>query len=118
MEEAKVRVKVTVTMATELEPVALIKKKQEAQKNYWEWKLDTKTELEKNLFNPTFYSIYIDFMNPVGSDSKESACNAEPRFDPWVRKGYPLQYSCLENSRQRTLVGYSPWGRKSQTRLN
>ena len=60
MEEAKVRVKVTVTMATELEPVALIKKKQEAQKNYWEWKLDTKTELEKNLFNPTFYSIYID----------------------------------------------------------
>ena len=26
--------------------------------------------------------------------------------------GYPLQYSCLENSHgQRSLVGYSPWGR-------
>ena len=25
----------------------------------------------------------------------------------------PLQYSCLENPRgQRSLVGYSPWGRK------
>lgn len=34
MEEAKVRVKVTVTMATELEPDALIKKKQGAQNNY------------------------------------------------------------------------------------
>ena len=27
--------------------------------------------------------------------------------------GNPLQYSCLENPHgQRTLVGYSPWGRK------
>ena len=27
--------------------------------------------------------------------------------------GNPLQYSCLENSRdQRRLAGYSPWGRK------
>ena len=26
---------------------------------------------------------------------------------------YPLQYSCLENSHgQRSLAGYSPWGRK------
>ena len=51
-------------------------------------------------------------MNPVGSDGKESACKAEPRFNLWVRKGYPLQYSCLENSRERTLVGYNPWGHK------
>ena len=40
---------------------------------------------------------------PGGSDSKESACNAGPRFDPWVwkmpwkRHGNPLQYSCLKN---------------------
>ena len=28
-------------------------------------------------------------------------------------KGNPLQYSCLENPQgQRSLVGYSPWGRK------
>ena len=27
--------------------------------------------------------------------------------------GNPLQYSCLENPHgQRSLVGYSPWGRK------
>ena len=32
--------------------------------------------------------------------------------------GNPLQYSCLENPHgQRSLAGYSPRGRKSQTRL-
>ena len=30
-----------------------------------------------------------------------------------ARHGNPLQYSCLENPiRQRSLVGYSPWGCK------
>ena len=30
--------------------------------------------------------------------------------------GYLLQYSCLENPHgQKSLVGYSPWGGKSQT---
>ena len=40
-------------------------------------------------------------------------------FDPWVGRapggghGKPLQYPCLENPHgQRSLVGYSPWGRK------
>ena len=33
--------------------------------------------------------------------------------------GNPLQYSCLENPHgQRSLVGCSPWGRSSQTRLS
>ena len=32
---------------------------------------------------------------------------------PGGRHGNPLQYSCLENPHgQRSLVGYSPWGRK------
>ena len=37
-------------------------------------------------------------------------------FDPWVGKipevgnGNPLLYSCWENSQDRSLVGYSPWG--------
>ena len=36
---------------------------------------------------------------PGGSDSKESACSAGyPGFDPGDSSGYPLQYSCLENS--------------------
>ena len=40
-------------------------------------------------------------------------------FDPWLGRspggghGNPLQFSCLENSHgQRSLEGYSPWGRK------
>ena len=45
---------------------------------------------------------------PDISDGKESACNAEElRYNLWVRKhpgegnGYPLQYSCMENSMDR-----------------
>ena len=42
---------------------------------------------------------------PGGSDDKETACNAEDPGSipglgrcPGERNGYPLQYSCLENS--------------------
>ena len=45
---------------------------------------------------------------PGSSDGKESACNAEdlgliPRLgrSPGVGNGYPLQYSCLENPKDR-----------------
>ena len=45
---------------------------------------------------------------PGGSDVKESVCNAEdPGLIPGSEKspgegnGYPLQYSCLENSMDR-----------------
>ena len=45
---------------------------------------------------------------PDGSDSKESACNAQdlsstPRSgkSPGEENGNPLQYSCLENSMNR-----------------
>ena len=32
---------------------------------------------------------------------------------PWRRAGNPLLYSCLDNPHgQRSLEGYSPWGRK------
>ena len=57
---------------------------------------------------------------PGGSECKESACNAGDldsipglgRF-PGGGRGNPLQYSCLENSHgQKSLAGYSPWGRK------
>ena len=57
---------------------------------------------------------------PGVSSGKESAYQCRRRrFSPWVGKnpgvghGNPLQYSCLENPhRQRSLVGYSPWGCK------
>ena len=60
---------------------------------------------------------------PGASDGKESACNAgDPCLIPWLRRssggghGNPLQYSCLENPHgQRSLVGYSPWDKESDT---
>ena len=55
-----------------------------------------------------------------GSDGKESSCNTGnlgwiPGLgrSPGGGHGNPLQYSCLENPHgQRSLVGYSPQGRK------
>ena len=55
-----------------------------------------------------------------GSDGKEPACSARDLGSipglgrsPEEGNGYPLQYSCLENPHgQRSLAGYSPWGRK------
>ena len=63
---------------------------------------------------------------PGGSDGKESACNAgdpdsipELGRSPGEGKGYPPQYSCLENpidrgAWQATVHGVA----KSQTRLS
>ena len=55
----------------------------------------------------------------VGSDSKESAFNSGDPVSvpgsgrsPGEGNGYPLQYACLENSMDQSLVGYSPWGRE------
>ena len=61
---------------------------------------------------------------PDSSVGIESACNAgEPGLIPGSGrsagegKGYPLQYSGLENPhRQRSLAGQSPLGRQSWTR--
>ena len=57
---------------------------------------------------------------PGDSDGKESACNTGDLGlitglgrSPGEGNGNPLQYSCLENPQgPRSLVGYSPWGRK------
>ena len=50
----------------------------------------------------------IDYGFPGGSDSKESTCNIGdqgsipgPGRSPGEGNGYPLQYSCLENSMDR-----------------
>ena len=50
--------------------------------------------------------VYMGFLG--GSDGKESACNAgntgsipESGRSPGEGNGYPLQYSCLENSMDR-----------------
>ena len=57
---------------------------------------------------------------PGSSDGKASAYNVvDPGSIPGSERspgegnGNPLQYSCLEKSQgSRSLVGYSPWGRK------
>ena len=58
--------------------------------------------------------------SPGGSDGKEFACNERdlgsiPGLGRYPARGHgnPLRYSCLENPHgQRSLAGYSPWGRK------
>ena len=54
---------------------------------------------------------------PFGSNGKESACNIRdqgsiPRLgsSSGEGNGNPLQYCCLENPMDRSLVGYSPQG--------
>ena len=57
---------------------------------------------------------------PGGPDRKESACNVGDLGSipglgrsPGEGHGNPFQYSCLDNPHgQRSMVGYSPWGRK------
>ena len=56
---------------------------------------------------------------PCGPVGKEPAHNASdlgliPGLggSPGEGNGNPLQNSCLENSVDRSLVGYSPWGHK------
>ena len=56
---------------------------------------------------------------PGGSDGKEAACHAgdlgsTPGLgrSPGAGNGYPLQYSCMENSKDGSLVGYSSWSHR------
>ena len=71
--------------------------------------------------NDVLYSInYVLYSIPGGSDGRESACNeGDLSLIPGLGKspggghGTPLQYSCLKNPHgQRSLAGYSLWGRK------
>ena len=69
-----------------------------------------------HLTNTTFFF----FRLASCSDSKRPTCNAgDPSSipgsgrSPRERNGFPLQYSCLENSMNRgAWKGDSPWGRK------
>ena len=72
------------------------------------------------------YLIFVEKSNSISSltsssDSKELACNLgdlgsipESKRSPGEVSGYPLQYSCLQNSMDRgaTVAGYSPWDHK------
>ena len=57
------------------------------------------------------------FVIPGNSDNEESACNVGdlgsiPGLGPGEGNGYPLQYSCLENPKDRNLASYSLWSLK------
>ena len=74
---------------------------------WWEWRQKPRAELKSSTLPGRGF--------PDGSDSKESAYSAEDLGSiPGLGQssgegnGYPLQYSCLENPRDRSLVGYSP----------
>ena len=68
-------------------------------------------------FQRAVQSHFLDF--PVGSDSKETSCQAGDRSSIWVEK-IPWRKEWLptpvflprEFHQQRSLVGYSPWGCK------
>ena len=49
------------------------------------------------------YTVSLDAFQrfPGGSDGKEPACPAGDWRSPGEGNGYPLQYSCLENSMER-----------------
>ena len=56
---------------------------------------------------------------PCGSSGKESLPSARDQGSipglgrsPAEGNGNPLQYSCLGNPMDRSLLGYSPWGRQ------
>ena len=64
-------------------------------------------------------------LHPLGASGQEPTCRRqrdagsipESGISPGGGHGNPLQYSCLEKSMERSLVGYSPWGCRSWTRL-
>ena len=72
----------------------------------------------------TIIHVFCSILWPGGSDGKESTLNAGnlgliPGLgrSPEGGNGYPLQYSCLENSMDRgSLASYSPWGHKESDR--
>ena len=72
--------------------------------------------------NCTHVYLYLGF--PGSSAGKESACNVGDLSSiPGLGRsaggghGNPLQHSCLENLHgQRSLEGYSPWGRREWDR--
>ena len=74
----------------------------------------------RHLELPLLPSLYCSRGFPGGSNGKESACSAGNQgFDPWVgkipwRRTWQLTPVFLpgEFHRQRSLVGYSPWGYK------
>ena len=52
------------------------------------------------------------FIESPYNNAEDPGSILEQGRSPGEGDGYPLQCSCLEDPGQRSLVGYSPWGRK------
>ena len=54
--------------------------------------------------------------NPLANagDDRDAGSIPGSGISPGVGNSNPLQYSCLENSMEESLVGYSPQGRRVQ----
>ena len=83
------------------------------------WAVLGRREGKLSLTAPYFYTMLLHLGSPGGLDGKESACNTGGMGSipgsgrsPGGGNGNILQYSCLENSMERSLGGYSPWGHK------
>ena len=75
------------------------------------WRIDRKSVVEGKSVGLVGF--------PGGAEVKASTCNVRDLGlipgsgrSPGEGNGNPLQYYCLENPGQRSLVGYSPWVRK------
>ena len=51
-------------------------------------------------------------VNNLPDDAEAASLTPGSGRPPEEGSGNPLQYACLGNPRQRSLVGYSPWGCK------
>ena len=84
-------------------------------------KYEVNNSIYQSQFNDNFFSPYTHTCFPCGSAGKESTCNVGdlgliPGLgrSPGKGKGYPLQYSGLENSLDRMVYGIT----KSWTQLS
>ena len=75
----------------------------------WKWKV---VQSLWAIVCPFLIKLSVNLGSPGGSDGKESACNAGDQGSipgsgrsPGEGNGYPLQYSCLENSMHRRAWG-------------
>ena len=80
----------------------------------WKWKV---VQSLWAIVCPFLIKLSVNLGSPGGSDGKESACNAGDQGlipgsgrSPGEGNGYPLQYSCLENSMHRRAWGTTVHG--------
>ena len=82
----------------------------------WMYYVDLSALRTHHYYFKYLYNMKTIWASLVTEKVKNLLATQETGLIPGEGNGYPLQYSCLENSRQGSLVGYSPWCcRKSDT---